>query len=132
MGARSGARCFAKAIFVGWYTSREWEITRIKAGARTHNLRQSAVNSRLGAEPNKFDTVPTSPVTASMRRLVHFGFILNTIRSGAFKQTSLVHPSEDYSPLEIIRPSVRPVEHATREPRMDPQSTVFPAQPCRP
>jgi len=29
-------------------------------------------------------------------------------------------------------PSVQPIERATREPRMDPQSTVFPAQLYRP
>ena len=34
--------------------------------------------------------------------------------------------------LEIMCPSVRPIERAMREQRMDPQSTVFPAQPCRP
>ena len=33
---------------------------------------------------------------------------------------------------EIMCPSVRPIERGMREPRMDPQSTVFPAQPCRP
>src|SRR5262249_10825711 len=35
------------------------------------------------------------------------------------------------SRFEIMCPSVRPIESAMREPRMDPQSTVFPAQPCR-
>src|SRR5262249_34266060 len=30
--------------------------------------------------------------------------------------------------LEIMCPSVRPIERAMREPRRDPQSTVFPAQ----
>jgi len=34
--------------------------------------------------------------------------------------------------IEIMHPSVRPIERAMREPRMDPQNTVFPAQPCRP
>ena len=34
--------------------------------------------------------------------------------------------------LEIMCPSVRPIGRAMREPRMDPQSTVFPEQPCRP
>jgi len=38
----------------------------------------------------------------------------------------------EFSRLEIMCPSVRPIERAMREPRMDPQSTVFPAQPCRP
>jgi hypothetical protein len=34
--------------------------------------------------------------------------------------------------FEIRCPSVRPIERAMREPRMGPQSTVFPAQSCRP
>jgi hypothetical protein len=38
----------------------------------------------------------------------------------------------EFSRLEIMCSSVRPIERAMREPRMDPQSTVFPAQPCRP
>ena len=38
----------------------------------------------------------------------------------------------EFSRLEVTCPSVRPIERAMREPRMDPQSTVFPAQPCRP
>ena len=38
----------------------------------------------------------------------------------------------EFSRLEIMCLSVRPIERAMREPRMDPQSTVFPAQPCRP
>jgi len=38
----------------------------------------------------------------------------------------------EFSSLEIMCPSVRPIERAMREPRMDPQSTVFPAQPCCP
>ena len=38
----------------------------------------------------------------------------------------------EISRLEIMCPSVRPIERAMREPRMDPQSTVFPAQPCHP
>ena len=33
------------------------------------------------------------------------------------------------SRLEIICPFVRPIERGMREPGMDPQSTVFPAQP---
>jgi hypothetical protein len=37
----------------------------------------------------------------------------------------------EFSRLEITSPCVRPIERAMREPRMDPQSTVFPAQPCR-
>ena len=37
-----------------------------------------------------------------------------------------------FSRLETMCLSVRPIERAMREPRMDPQSTVFPAQPCRP
>jgi hypothetical protein len=38
----------------------------------------------------------------------------------------------EFSRVEVRCPSVRPIEPAMREPRMDPQSTVFPAQPCRP
>src|SRR5215472_8461815 len=34
--------------------------------------------------------------------------------------------------LGIRGPSVRPIARALREPRMDPQSTGFPEQPCRP
>ena len=37
-----------------------------------------------------------------------------------------------FSRFEIRCPSVRPIERAMREPRMGPQSTVFPAQSCRP
>ena len=37
-----------------------------------------------------------------------------------------------FSRIEIMRLSVRPIERALREPRMDPQNTVFPARPCRP
>ena len=38
----------------------------------------------------------------------------------------------EFSHVEIKCPSVRPIERAMRVPRMDPQSTVFRAQPCRP
>ena len=38
----------------------------------------------------------------------------------------------EFSRLEIMCPSVRPIERAMRELGTDPQSTVFPAQPCRP
>jgi hypothetical protein len=38
----------------------------------------------------------------------------------------------EFPPFGIMGPSVRPIERAMREPRMNPQSTVFPAQPCRP
>src|SRR6202034_3733756 len=34
--------------------------------------------------------------------------------------------------LVTICPSARPIERATRQPRMGPQSTAFPAQPSRP
>src|SRR4029077_1789857 len=37
------------------------------------------------------------------------------------RRTGTAHRSE------IMRPSVRPIERAMREPRRDPQSTVFPA-----
>ena len=40
--------------------------------------------------------------------------------------------SSEFSRPEITCPSVRPIERAMREPRMDPQSTVFPARPYRP
>src|SRR6202035_4548189 len=46
-----------------------------------------------------------------------------------FQSTS--YPSIGFG-LEIMCPSVRPIERAMREPRRNPQSTVFPAQPCRP
>src|ERR1700733_14808070 len=36
----------------------------------------------------------------------------------------------EFRRLQIMCPSVPPIERATREPRMDPQSTAFPAQPC--
>jgi hypothetical protein len=32
--------------------------------------------------------------------------------------------------IEVMGLSAQPIERATREPRMDPQSTVFPSQPC--
>ena len=38
----------------------------------------------------------------------------------------------EFPRFEIMCPSVRPIEPAMREARMNPQSTAFPAQPCRP
>src|SRR6478609_7983452 len=38
----------------------------------------------------------------------------------------------EFSPLETMCPSVRSIERAMRERRMDPQSTAFPAQLCPP
>jgi hypothetical protein len=38
----------------------------------------------------------------------------------------------EFSRLEIMCRSVRPIERAMREPRMDPRSTVSPGQPFRP
>ena len=37
----------------------------------------------------------------------------------------------ELSRLGTMSPSVRPIERGMREPRTDPQSTVFPVQPCR-
>ena len=66
-----------------------------------------------------------------LRRCSLFGDNRRPFRCAAFRQ--LVRSSLQLHALsEIMCPSVRPIVRAMREPRRGPQSTVFPAQPCRP
>jgi hypothetical protein len=60
------------------------------------------------------------------------GLLRSSLCSTIMLQTANGGAVSEFSRLEIMCPSVRPIERAMREPRMDPQSTVFPAQPYRP
>ena len=51
---------------------------------------------------------------------------LNKFTLDKYRRSEVV---SEFSRLETRCPSVRPIERALREPRMDPQSIVFLAQP---